>query len=63
MFKSYIKELGLDPKCYGLHSLRSGGIASVVHHSGNFISDRSLKLHGRWKDMYVHISCIGWVGE
>ena len=57
--KSCIKKLGLDPKCYGLHSLRSGGITSVVHHSGNSISDRLWKLHGRWKtdaakDMYVH---------
>ena len=60
MFKSCVKELGLDLKCYGLHSLRSGGVTSVVHHSGNSISDqRLLKLHGRWKtdaakDMYVH---------
>ena len=48
MFKSCLEELGLDPKCYGLHSLRSG-ITSVVHHSGNSISDRMLKLHGCWK--------------
>ena len=59
MFKSCIKKLRLDPKSYGLHSLRSGGITSVVHHSGNSISDRLLKLHGRWKtaagkQMYVH---------
>ena len=57
--KYCIKDIGLDPKCYGLHSLRSGGITSVVHHSGNSISDRLSKLHGRWntevaKDMYVH---------
>ena len=41
-----------------VYSLRSGGITSVVHHSGNSISDRLLKLHGHWKtvakDMYVH---------
>ena len=59
MFKSCIKEFRLDPKSYGLHSLRSGGISSVVHLSGNSISDRLLKLHGRWKTdsakhMYVH---------
>ena len=58
MFKSCSEELGLDPKCYSLHSHRSG-ITSVVHHSGNSISDRMLKLHGCWKtgaakDMYVH---------
>ena len=39
MFKSCIEELGLDPKCYGLHSLRSGGITSVVYHRGNSVSD------------------------
>ena len=40
------KDVGYDPKDYGLHSLRSGGVTSVVS-----------KLHGRWKsdeakDMY-----------
>ena len=35
VLKSCIKELRLDPKSYGLHSLRSGGITSFVHHSGN----------------------------
>ena len=38
---------------------RSGGITLVVHHSGNSIPDRLLKLHGCWKtdaakDMHVH---------
>ena len=61
VFKSCLKELGLDPKCYSLHSLRSG-ITSVVHHSGNSISDRILKLHGCWKtdaakDMYGSRRC------
>ena len=54
-----IKELEHDLKRYGLHSLRSCGITSVVHHSDNSISIRFLKLHGRWKtlvakDVYVH---------
>ena len=59
IFKSCLVELGYDARCFGLHSLRSGGITSVVQHSKNSISDRLLKLHGRWKtdtakDMYVH---------
>ncbi|XP_068727480.1 uncharacterized protein [Montipora capricornis] len=59
IFKSCHVELGYDARCFGLHSLRSGGITSVVQHSKNSISDRLLKLHGRWKtdtakDMYVH---------
>ena len=58
-FKSCVVELGYDARCFGLHSLRSGGITSVVQHSKNSISDRLLKLYGRWKtdtakDMYVH---------
>ena len=48
MFKSCIKELRLDQKSYGLHSLRSGGITSVVHHNGDSISDTR-------KDYVVHI--------
>ena len=58
IFKCCLKELGHNPTCVGLHSLRSGGITSVVSNSKNSISDRLLKIHGRWKtdiakDMYV----------
>jgi len=57
IFKNCLKELGLDCKFYGLHSLRSGGATSVVSNSTS-LSKRLLKLHGRWKsdcakDMYV----------
>ena len=50
-----------NPDDYGLHSLRSGGITSLVHNSSNSVSERFLKLHGRWKtdaakDMYVEES-------
>ena len=43
------------------HSLRSGGITSVVRNSCNSVSERLLKVHGRWKtdaakDMYVEES-------
>ena len=58
-FKKALGVLGCDPKVYGLHSLHSGGITSVVKndHSKN-VSDRLLKLHSQWKtdvakDMYV----------
>ena len=57
IFKNCLKDLGLDYKLYGLHSLRSGGATSVVSNSTS-LSERLLKLHGRWKsdcakDMYV----------
>jgi integrase len=47
--------LGLDPTCYGTHSLRAGGCSSAAN-SG--ISDRLFQRHGRWasvaaKDGYV----------
>ena len=47
----------MDHKLYGLHSLRSGGATSVVSYNPN-LSERVLKLHGRWKsdaakDMYI----------
>ena len=59
IFKTCLKDIGEDPTLFGLHSLRSGGITSVVRNSNNSVSDRLLKLHGRWKtdiakDMYVH---------
>ncbi|XP_071090630.1 uncharacterized protein [Haliotis cracherodii] len=50
-FKPYVPDI----KCYGLHSLRSGG-ATVAANRG--IPDRMFKRHGRWrsesaKDGYV----------
>ena len=59
IFKDALKEVGYDPKDYGLHSLRSGGVTSVVSNDRSHnVSERLLKLHGRWKsdeakDMYV----------
>ena len=48
--------IGLDPKKFGLHSLRSGG-ASAAANLG--VNDRLFKKHDRWKsdkvkDSYVH---------
>lgn len=59
LFKECLEHLGYNAKEFGLHSLRSGGITSVVHNSNNAVSGRLLKLHGRWKcdiskDMYIH---------
>ena len=50
-----LKELGLDPKQFGLHSLRGGG-ASAAANAG--VPDRWFKRHGRWisenaKDGYI----------
>ena len=59
VFKEALGVLGCDPRVYGLHSLRSGGITSVVNNDDfNIVYERLLKLHGQWKadvakDMYV----------
>lgn len=50
-----LAQVGLDPKNYGLHSLRSGG-ATAAANAG--VPDRLFKRHGRWrsenaKDGYV----------
>ena len=57
MFKECLTKLGFDPASYGLHSLRAGGATAAVRNNPN-ISERMLKLHGRWKsstakDMYI----------
>ena len=36
-----------NPKDFGIHSLRSGGISAAVRNGNNTISERLLKLHGR----------------
>ena len=51
-----LANIGLRPKKFGLHSLRSGG-ASAAANLG--VNDRLFKKHGRWKsdkvkDSYVH---------
>ena len=61
IFKEAVTTIGYDARTYGLHSLRSGGLTSVVQNSNNSIPERLLKLHGRWKtdiakDMYVEES-------
>ena len=51
--------MGYDPKDHGLHSLRSGGVTSVVSNDRSHnVSERLLQRHDRWKsdeakDMYV----------
>ena len=57
LLKECLKALGYNCKEYGLHSLRSGGASSAVA-GDRSISERLLKLHGRWKsdickDMYI----------
>ena len=57
-FKDVLVECGLNPKEYGLHSLRSGG-ATRASNAG--VEDRLLKRHGRWKsekakNMYIQDS-------
>ena len=50
-----LAKIGLDPKLFGLHSLRSGGATSAANAG---VPDRLFKRHGRWrsdraKDGYV----------
>ena len=52
--KEALGVLGCDPKIYGLHSLRSGEITSVVKNDDSkIVSERLLKLHGRWKTVML----------
>ena len=44
VFKNCLKDLGLDYKLYGLHSLKSGGATSAFSNSTS-LSKRLLKLH------------------
>ena len=46
LFLAMIKSIGLAPKEFGLHSLRSGG-ATAAANAG--VPDRLFKRHGRWK--------------
>ena len=41
-----LNSVGLNGKNFGLHSLRSGGATSAAERG---VSDRLLKIHGRWK--------------
>ena len=57
IFKQCLESIGCDSSLYGLHSLRAGGATAVVANNPN-LSERMLKLHGRWKssiakDMYI----------
>ena len=41
-----LEQLGMDPKLFGMHSLRAGG-ATAAANAG--VPDRLFKRHGRWK--------------
>lgn len=53
IFLEALKALGYDSKLFGLHSLRSGGATAAVNSPSGPVSDRLLKLHGRWKSDYA----------
>jgi hypothetical protein len=59
IIKQTIFSIGLDPKQYSTHSLRSGGASFMANSQGNNPNlNRLLKLQGRWKsdtskDMHV----------
>ncbi|XP_065916352.1 integrase/recombinase xerD homolog isoform X1 [Dysidea avara] len=46
LFKNKLRNLGYDPKDFGLHSMRVGG-ATKAANAG--VPDRLFKRHGRWK--------------
>ena len=51
-----LKRIELDPKIFGLHSLRSGGATAAANLG---VKDRLFQKHGRWKsekvkNSYVH---------
>lgn len=46
MVKDVVEEIGLDPKKFGTHSLRSGGATRAAEKG---IPDRLFKSHGRWR--------------
>ena len=45
---SYLKDLGLEEKLFGMHSLRRGGATSAAN---NGVNDRLFQKHGRWKSV------------
>ena len=45
-FRRDLKNIGVDPSKFGLHSLRSGGASSAAN---NGINDRIFQRHGRWR--------------
>jgi integrase len=53
--KSKASQLGLDPRLYAMHSMRSGGATAAA---GAGVTERLLQKHGRWacassKDKYI----------
>ena len=55
LLKRLLRDIGLDEKRYGTHSLRSGGATAAALHD---VPDCLFKKHGRWasdssKDRYV----------
>lgn len=48
IFLEALKALGYDSKLFGLHRLRSGGATAAVNSPSGPVSDRLLKLQGRW---------------
>ena len=45
----------MDPKLFGMHSLRAGG-ATAAANAG--VPDRLFKRHGRWKSESAKDGCV-----
>ena len=50
-----LSKIGLNPKLFGLHSLRSGGATSAANAG---VPDRLFKRHGRWRSENAKDYCI-----
>ena len=44
----YLKDIGVNEKLFGLHSLRQGGTTTAAN---NGINDGLFQNHGRWKSV------------
>ena len=56
LFRDMVKDIGLDPSQFGLHSLRAGG-ASAAANAG--VPDHLFKRHDRWWSELAKDGCQG----
>jgi integrase len=55
IFKRWLKAIGVDPRPYGSHSLRRGGVSAAAAAG---IRTHVLKRHGRWKSDAVYLYIV-----
>jgi site-specific recombinase XerD len=55
IFKKWLVKIGVDPKPYGSHSLRRGGVTTAA---ANNIKVHVLKRHGRWVSDAIYLYLV-----